>query len=63
MGYQLYQDFAHSLVWGSTTGIGANVYAGTGSGAPQSVSVYGLVPSANSSPGSYSDTITATVSY
>ncbi len=63
VGYQLYQDSAHSQVWGSTTGAGANVYAGTGSGSAQSVSVYGLVPSANSTPGSYSDTITATVSY
>ncbi len=63
VAYQLYQDSAHSQIWGSTTGTGANVYAGTGSGAAQALNVYGLVPSANSSPGSYNDTITATVSY
>lgn len=63
VGYQLYQDSAHSLVWGSTTGAGGNVYAGVGTGSAQSVSVYGLVSSANSPAGSYTDTVTATVSY
>jgi outer membrane usher protein len=63
VGYQLYQDSGHSQVWGSTTGSSGNVYAGTGSGAAQSLTVYGLVASANSPAGSYTDTITATVAY
>ncbi len=63
VGYQLYQDAAHSQVWGSTTGTGGNVYAGTGSGSAQTLTVHGLVSSANSPAGSYTDTVTATVSY
>jgi spore coat protein U-like protein len=63
VGYQLYQDSAHSQVWGSTTGVSGNVYAGTGSGAAQGLTVYGLVASANSPAGNYTDTITATVAY
>jgi|SRR5579883_268704 len=63
VSYQLYQDSAHSQVWGSTTGSSGNVYAGTGNGTAQSLTVYGLVSSANSPAGSYSDTVTATVTY
>lgn len=63
VGYQLYQDSAHSQVWGNTTGTGGNVYSGAGTGAAQSLTVYGLVASANSPAGNYTDTITATISY
>src|SRR5215813_748848 len=41
--YSLYQDAAHSLVWGTT--IGTNTIAGTGTGASQVFTVYGHVPS------------------
>ncbi|HAI46977.1 MAG TPA: adhesin, partial [Stenotrophomonas sp.] len=61
VGYQLYQDAGHSVVWGSTTG--TNTQAGTGTGANQVYQVYGQVanPSVNNTaPGAYQDTITAT---
>lgn len=63
--YQLYRAAARTAadIWGETTGAGGNVYSGTGIGANQSVPVYGRVPSANFPAGSYSDTITATVTY
>jgi spore coat protein U-like protein len=63
VAYQLYQDTNHTLPWGSTSGAGGNVFAGTGSGSVQNVPVYGVVPSANSPAGSYNDVVTATLTY
>lgn len=62
VSYSLYQDAAHSLVWGPT--IGTNTVAGTGNGASQAITVYGHVPS-QSTPAAavYNDTITVTVTY
>lgn len=59
--YQLYQDAGRSTVWGET--IGTDTLAGTGTGAVQAVPVYGRVPSANFPALSYSDTVTATITY
>jgi spore coat protein U-like protein len=62
VGYSLYQDIAHSLVWGTT--IGTNTVAGTGSGSSQAFTVYGHVPSQPTPPAAvYNDTITVTVTY
>lgn len=63
--YQLYRAAARGAgdVWGSTTGAGGNVLAGSGTGAVQNVPVYGRVPSANFPAGSYNDVVTATITY
>jgi spore coat protein U-like protein len=63
--YQLYRNATRTAadIWGSTTGTGGNVYAGTGTGTVQTVPVYGRVPSANFAAGSYADVITATITY
>ncbi|WP_049808771.1 spore coat U domain-containing protein [Luteibacter sp. UNCMF331Sha3.1] len=63
--YQLYRAASRGAadVWGSTTGAGGNVFAGTGTGTVQNLPVYGRVPSANFPAGSYSDVITATITY
>lgn len=63
--YQLYRLAARGAgdVWGSTTGAGGNVLAGSGTGSTVSIPVYGRVPSANFPAGSYNDVITATVTY
>ena len=62
VGYSLYQDVAHALVWGTT--IGTNTVAGIGSGASQSFTIYGHVPSQLTPPAAvYNDTITVTVTY
>lgn len=61
VAYNLYQDTARTTVWGSTDG--TSTYAGTGTGANQAIPVYGRIPSANSPAGSYTDTVTATVTY
>ena len=63
LGYQLYLDTGRSSVWGDGTASSATV-AGTGTGSAQSLSIYGRIPSlAGVVPGSYSDTVTVTVTY
>ncbi len=62
--YQLYRDATRTLVWGNTPGAGGNVHAGTGDGLVQSVPVYGEVPAQADQPeGTYTDTVTATVTF
>jgi spore coat protein U-like protein len=61
MAYFLYQNSARSTVFGNdaTTGV-----AQTGTGLNANLTVYGQVPGAqNAAPGSYSDTVTATVTF
>ncbi|MBD8898496.1 spore coat U domain-containing protein [Rhodanobacter sp. DHG33] len=61
VSYQLYTDSARSIPWGDGTA-GTSMMTGTGSGNAQAISVYGQVPAqATPAPGSYSDTITATI--
>jgi spore coat protein U-like protein len=69
--YQLYQDSAHSIIWGNTAnstspgnGTGGNSgNGGHGNGNAQGYSVYVLVPSANYPPDNYMDTVTVTVNF
>lgn len=63
MNYQLYTDAGHTHAWGDGTG-STTVATGTGTGNPVAIQVYGLVPAQSTPmPGSYSDTITATISF
>jgi spore coat protein U-like protein len=60
VGFQLYQDSGHTVVWGNTQG--TNTVAGTGTGSAQSIAVYGQVPAqATPKPDTYQTTVTATV--
>lgn len=60
--YGLYQDSARNLPWGSTNGV--NMVSGTGTGLTQTLNVYGRVaPQTTPKPGTYNDTIVATVTY
>lgn len=60
VSFQLYQDAGHTTVWGNTQG--TNTVAGTGTGAAQSITVYGQVPAqVTPQPDTYQTTITATV--
>lgn len=62
LGYQLYLDAGRSTVWGD--GTASSTSSGTGTGSTQSLTIYGRLPSlANVIPGSYTDTVTVTVSY
>ena len=63
LGYQLYLDTGRSSVWGDGTASSATV-AGTGTGNAQTLNIYGRIPSlASAVPGSYTDTVTVTVTY
>ena len=59
INYNLYTNATYATVWDNTTGV-----AGTGTGTDQYLQVYGRVP-AQSAPtvGTYTDTITVTVSW
>jgi len=56
--YNLYSDQAHSKIWNTT-----NPVAGKGSGSKQVLPIYAVLPAANVPAGSYSDTVSATVTY
>jgi spore coat protein U-like protein len=65
LNYNLYRDAAYSQVWGDGSGATFTV-AGTGSGllTANTVTVYGQIPVAQDKPvGTYTSTITVTVTY
>ncbi|WP_415914438.1 spore coat U domain-containing protein [Paraburkholderia sp. J67] len=60
VAFQLYQDSAHTTVWGTTQG--TNTIGGTGTGSVQTISVYGQIPvQTTPKPDTYQTTVTATV--
>jgi spore coat protein U-like protein len=62
MSFELYTTSGLTSVWGNT--VGTNTVSGTGTGAAQTLTVYGQVPAQTSpKPDTYQTTITATVSY
>lgn len=61
VAYDLFRDSAHAQPWGTA---GGSTAAGTGTGQPQPLTVYGRVSAqASAAPGDYVDTVTATVSF
>jgi spore coat protein U-like protein len=62
VNYSLYSDTGRTTVWGNT--VGTNTVSATATGAAQSYTIYGRVPSQTTpAPGTYTDTITVTVTY
>ena len=62
VNYTLYRNSTRTTLWGNT--VGTDTVAATGNGAAQSYTVYGRVPpQAAPAPGTYTDTITVTVTY
>lgn len=62
VNYAVYRDAGHTLNWGTT--IGTDTVAGTGNGNAQPITVYGFMAAGQTmAPGSYTDTLTATVTY
>lgn len=62
LAYSLFRDSGYTQNWGNT--VGKDTVAGTGNGSGQSLTVYGQLPAAQYvNPGSYADTITATITY
>jgi spore coat protein U-like protein len=63
LGYQLYLDAGHATVWGDGTATTSQL-AGTGIGSNQTLTIYGRMPSLTGAvPGTYTDTVTVTVTY
>ena len=63
LGYGVYTTSGYATIWGDGTN-GSSTVGGTGNGAAQSYTAYGQVPTAEySAAGSYSDTLTATVTF
>lgn len=61
LAYELYQDANRASRWGNS---GAELFSGTGTGAAQSLTVYGRMPAGSALvPGNYADTISVTVAY
>ncbi len=61
LDYSLFSNSAYSTNWGNSSG---SWVAGTGTGLAQTLTVYGQIPAGKyPAPGSYTDTITATVNY
>jgi spore coat protein U-like protein len=62
VNYTLYSDSSRTVVWGNTPP--TDTVAGTGNGTGQNFTVFGRIPPQTTpAPGTYTDTITVTVSY
>ncbi len=63
LNYSLYSDSGRTTNWGDT--VGTDTVSGSGDGTAQTLTVYGRIPSGQQTAptGSYSDTITVTVTY
>lgn len=62
IGYALYRDSGRTQNWGET--VGTDTVAGTGDGNVQAITVYGRVPAqATPGVGTYTDSVTVTVTY
>jgi len=60
--YSLYSDAGRTTNWGDT--VSTDTVAKTGTGTAQTTTVYGRIPANTSAvPGSYTDTVTITVTY
>src|SRR5205823_2483703 len=65
LNYALYTDSARTTVWGDGAGGTTALISDTGTGSAQSKTIYGRVPSGQTSlpAGSYDDTVAVTVTY
>ncbi len=59
--YQLFQESTYNTVWGDT--LDTDTKSAVGTGAQDTHTVYGRVPSTNYTVGDYQDTVTATVTF
>lgn len=63
LDYNLFIDPARTQVWGNGAAGCANLYIGTGTGAPQLLSVYGRIPPQTPALGAFGDTVVATMTF
>jgi spore coat protein U-like protein len=65
LNYALYTDSARTNLWGDGTTLSTQAITGTGTGTQQDSTIYGRVPSGQTSlpAGAYTDTVNVTVTY
>ncbi|HZP10963.1 MAG TPA: spore coat U domain-containing protein [Nevskiaceae bacterium] len=65
LNYGLYRDLSHTLNWGITTGLGGDTLNLVGTGLAVGSTVFGTIPAGQTgaSVGSYTDTITVTITF
>lgn len=65
LNYALYTDTTRTTVWGDGVGGTTGTFTGTGNGSAQASTIYGRVPSGQTSlpAGAYADTVAVTVTY
>lgn len=65
LNYALYTETTRTTIWGDGVGGTTGLITGTGSGSAQASTIYARVPSGQTTlpAGSYSDTVTVTVTY
>ncbi|WP_411832561.1 spore coat U domain-containing protein [Pseudoxanthomonas mexicana] len=61
LAYGLFRDAGRTQLWGAT--IGTDTLSGTGNASNQSIPVYGRAISTDAPAGTYTDTVTATITY
>jgi spore coat protein U-like protein len=62
VAYTLFRDAARTLNWGTT--VGTDTVTGTGTGAAQTINIYGQIPSQNIGfVNPYTDTVNVTITY
>ena len=62
IAYSMWTNVGRTTNWGNT--VGTDTVAGTGNGTAQSLTVFGRVaPQTTPTPGTYTDTVTVTVTY
>lgn len=62
LDYELFQDVTHLINWGNT--VGTDTLASLGTGLAVGLPVYGVIPAGQNVPvGSYTDTVTVTITY
>ncbi len=62
VSYKMYSDSGRTTNWGNT--VGTDTVPGTGTGAAQTLTIYGRVPiQTTPAPGTYTDLVTITVTY
>jgi spore coat protein U-like protein len=64
LNYTMFTDAGRSSVWGDGT-LGTSLFNSSGSGSAQAITVYGRIPSGQTAPstGTYTDTVTVTITF
>jgi spore coat protein U-like protein len=64
LSYDIWQDSAHTTIWGNTPGINTKAIPVPASASPQTLTAFGQIPARESTPaGSFTDSVVETVNF